>query len=62
MAITVEIQIGQKIWGPNQATRNREKPDRFPFIAMTCNDKCQNSITGWWLTYPSEKYESQLRL
>jgi hypothetical protein len=20
------------------------------------------TITGWWLTYPSEKYESQLRL
>jgi len=24
--------------------------------------KCRTIITGWWYTYPSEKYESQMGL
>ena len=46
---------------------------RFPtFPTVFCNEflpcsssvscQCISIVTGWWLTYPSEKYESQLGL
>ena len=35
-------------------------PLRF-FVEIPANGSIQQGIAGWWLSHPSEKYESQLR-
>ena len=66
-------KIGLKCLSPTIATLPREKGHWFSIgsvhfgfhagdvIIDRWND-VYNTLSGWWLTYPSEKYESQLGL
>ena len=49
-----------QVWGPSSYQSCFKPSARFE--KKTNKQLCWKNIPGWWLTYPSEKYESQLGL
>jgi len=55
------------MWKPSRHGKSRDISNRSPKVfqlSIVCGDPktVDPTITGWWLTYPSEKYENQLGL